>query len=216
VVDEYSLLNQSSAGVQGDSSWHQVDSEVTVHLALPQAMAHLADFEVEVRGFSKHAEYRVSMTVLTLQYNKIMQEDECVLLSAFGVESAEWECTILPLLLDFYEVRLSVFEKGPTETFVVKKVAPLSMIDVGAGVGHYEVGNTLRNLSIAPPRDLWIAFIGDSVTRYQYLSFVYFLRWGRWFDPEETPNLVRLMRDTSDESKSETSYDYFNRTRDQH
>jgi hypothetical protein len=38
------------------------------------------------------------------------------------------------------------------------------------------------------PRNLRLAFLGDSVTRYQYLSLAYFLRWGRWFDPDTIKN----------------------------
>lgn len=42
------------------------------------------------------------------------------------------------------------------------------------------------------PRDLRIVFIGDSLTRYTYLSLVYFLRWGQWYDPSHrTPHLVQ-------------------------
>ena len=37
-------------------------------------------------------------------------------------------------------------------------------------------------LKIKQPRDLSLLFVGDSLSRYQYLSLVYFLRWGRWFD----------------------------------
>lgn len=37
----------------------------------------------------------------------------------------------------------------------------------------------------ARPRNLHLVFLGDSVTRYQYLSLAYFLRWGRWFDPHQ-------------------------------
>jgi len=42
------------------------------------------------------------------------------------------------------------------------------------------------------PRNLRLVFLGDSVTRYQYLSLVYFLRHGRWFDHRvsERNNLV--------------------------
>ena len=41
------------------------------------------------------------------------------------------------------------------------------------------------------PRDVNIVIIGDSVSRYAYLSLVYFLRWGRWFEPTlERSNLV--------------------------
>jgi hypothetical protein len=41
------------------------------------------------------------------------------------------------------------------------------------------------------PTDINIVIVGDSVARYGYLSLVYFLRWGRWFDPGlEASNLV--------------------------
>jgi hypothetical protein len=41
------------------------------------------------------------------------------------------------------------------------------------------------------PTDVNIVIVGDSVSRYGYLSLVYFLRWGRWFDPGlEASNLV--------------------------
>jgi hypothetical protein len=33
------------------------------------------------------------------------------------------------------------------------------------------------------PTNLQIVFLGDSVTRYQYLSLAYYLRHGRWWDP---------------------------------
>lgn len=39
------------------------------------------------------------------------------------------------------------------------------------------------------PRNLQLVFIGDSITRYQYLSLAYFLRYGRWWDsPHDSPN----------------------------
>lgn len=41
------------------------------------------------------------------------------------------------------------------------------------------------------PRNLRIAFIGDSLTRYMYLSLVYFLRWGRWESNEDSPTMVQ-------------------------
>ena len=41
-------------------------------------------------------------------------------------------------------------------------------------------------------RDFGIVLMGDSITRYQYLSLVYFLRWGTWFDPRKMhPHLVQ-------------------------
>lgn len=39
------------------------------------------------------------------------------------------------------------------------------------------------------PHDLRLVFVGDSVTRYQYLSLAYYLRYGRWWDgPRDGPN----------------------------
>jgi hypothetical protein len=42
----------------------------------------------------------------------------------------------------------------------------------------------------ARPTGLRLVLIGDSITRHQYLSLAYFLRYGKWFDPRVTPNLV--------------------------
>jgi len=40
------------------------------------------------------------------------------------------------------------------------------------------------------PRNLHLAFIGDSVTRYQYVSLVYFLKTGQWWNQDEHPTLL--------------------------
>lgn len=40
------------------------------------------------------------------------------------------------------------------------------------------------------PRNLHIAFAGDSLTRYQYLSLAYFFKYGQWIDPDEIPNMM--------------------------
>ena len=42
--------------------------------------------------------------------------------------------------------------------------------------------------SVQPLRNLRLVFLGDSVTRYQYLSLAYFVRHKRWFDPNVTVN----------------------------
>jgi hypothetical protein len=42
----------------------------------------------------------------------------------------------------------------------------------------------------ARPTGLRLVFIGDSITRHQYLSLAYFLRHGKWFNPSEIPHLV--------------------------
>ncbi|GAX18973.1 hypothetical protein FisN_8Hh194 [Fistulifera solaris] len=47
----------------------------------------------------------------------------------------------------------------------------------------------LHNLPV--PRNLNILFMGDSLSRYQYLDLVYFLSHnGTWPSPDETPNMV--------------------------
>jgi hypothetical protein len=40
------------------------------------------------------------------------------------------------------------------------------------------------------PSGIRLVMIGDSITRYQYLSLAYYLRHGHWFDPKEKPHLV--------------------------
>jgi len=49
---------------------------------------------------------------------------------------------------------------------------------------------TLANMDLirVRPRNLSMVFVGDSITRYQYLSLAYFLRYGRWYDPTTFPN----------------------------
>ena len=42
------------------------------------------------------------------------------------------------------------------------------------------------------PRGLRLVLMGDSLLRYSYLSLVYFLKWGTWYDPDMmTPHLVQ-------------------------
>ena len=41
------------------------------------------------------------------------------------------------------------------------------------------------------PRNLRLVLVGDSVTRYQYLSLAYFLKYGSWWNPHQrSPNFV--------------------------
>jgi hypothetical protein len=44
------------------------------------------------------------------------------------------------------------------------------------------------NVRRAVPKNLRLVFLGDSLTRYQYLSLCYFLRHGRWLDPAAVVN----------------------------
>jgi hypothetical protein len=39
-------------------------------------------------------------------------------------------------------------------------------------------------------QNLRMAFVGDSLTRYQYLSFVHYLKTGRWIENEDVPNVI--------------------------
>ena len=43
------------------------------------------------------------------------------------------------------------------------------------------------------PCGISLVFMGDSLSRFQYYSLVYFLRHGTWIDPNSSPNLVRPM-----------------------
>jgi hypothetical protein len=46
------------------------------------------------------------------------------------------------------------------------------------------------DIADARPTGLRLVLIGDSITRYQYLSLAFFLRHGKWFDPKQKPHLV--------------------------
>ena len=46
------------------------------------------------------------------------------------------------------------------------------------------------NMNIDIPSNLHIVMMGDSLTRYQYLSLVYFLSKGKWVTNEARPNMV--------------------------
>jgi hypothetical protein len=41
-----------------------------------------------------------------------------------------------------------------------------------------------------PPRNLRLAFIGDSISRYMYLRLAHYLRWGYWETNETIPSIV--------------------------
>ena len=47
------------------------------------------------------------------------------------------------------------------------------------------------SIHIPIPRNLNIIFAGDSLSRYQYLDLVYFLKHGSWVDPSEKPNYLK-------------------------
>jgi hypothetical protein len=79
---------------------------------------------------------------------------------------------------------------GLVLAFSATRSAGVSMptpIEPVAILGEFFESDLLQNR----PTDVSIVIIGDSVSRYGYLSLVYFLRWGRWFEPDlEINNLV--------------------------
>lgn len=52
--------------------------------------------------------------------------------------------------------------------------------------------NSFRNQRqpVAKLRNFKIAFMGDSLTRYQYLDLVYFLKYGNWIEPTILPSMT--------------------------
>jgi hypothetical protein len=50
--------------------------------------------------------------------------------------------------------------------------------------------NNIGTNSLSIPRNIHIAFAGDSLTRYQYLSLAHFFKYGQWIDPDEVPNMT--------------------------
>jgi hypothetical protein len=79
--------------------------------------------------------------------------------------------------------------------FVIDKeeVEDLAFPDGGGSMmGATVEGKLLPENMLQPvPTGVNIVIIGDSISRYGYLSLVYFLRWGRWFEPTlEKSNLV--------------------------
>ena len=52
------------------------------------------------------------------------------------------------------------------------------------------------NMNVAIPQNLNIVMVGDSVTRYQYLSLVYFLKFGRWINPNSNSAKMVIKKST--------------------
>jgi hypothetical protein len=54
-------------------------------------------------------------------------------------------------------------------------------------------GPTNPNNNSSQIQNLHMSFVGDSLTRYQYLSFVNYLHTGRWIENDDVPNIIHLM-----------------------
>ena len=60
--------------------------------------------------------------------------------------------------------------------------------------------------NITVPSNLNIIMIGDSLTRYQYLSLVHYIQFGKWVNPKAVPNMVW-------EKTHEDFYHFYNYTK---
>jgi hypothetical protein len=67
-------------------------------------------------------------------------------------------------------------------------------IDPLAGYYPFGVSSTLGNSSLPHISGLRVAFVGDSLTRYMYLSLAAYLRRGRWVDDTDVPNILEEKR----------------------
>jgi hypothetical protein len=47
-----------------------------------------------------------------------------------------------------------------------------------------------NNINSSLIQNLSMSFVGDSLTRYQYLSFVHYLQTGRWIENDDVPNII--------------------------
>lgn len=72
------------------------------------------------------------------------------------------------------------------------------VLSSGSSKSHGSMGGSInfktpenhRQVQVRPT-NVSLVIVGDSIARYSYLSLVYFLRWGRWFDPGlDRSNLV--------------------------
>lgn len=60
-----------------------------------------------------------------------------------------------------------------------------------SNISTYKDLLSLVNFDIPVPQNLRIVFMGDSLTRYQYLDMAYFLSHnGTWISPDDIPNMV--------------------------
>lgn len=62
--------------------------------------------------------------------------------------------------------------------------------DLSSSHDHHFINSTsIEKSNISAPEHLRIVFLGDSVTRYQYVNLIYYLYTGKWEQNEEFPNL---------------------------
>lgn len=114
-------------------------------------------------------------------------------------------------LLVFHEIRffshgdsvLSTLLSTSDETMISESSSLTDTMTTGIGIkNQQEMQNYVPikvtkmedllnlNMTIDIPTNLHIVMMGDSLTRYQYLSLVYFLSKGKWIANEDRPNLL--------------------------
>lgn len=79
--------------------------------------------------------------------------------------------------------------------YVVTSTNKLASTDASINDTKDEHKQLEATVEICPkePCGLSLVFMGDSLTRFQYYSLAYFLRHGKWIDPESRRSLVRPM-----------------------
>jgi hypothetical protein len=84
-------------------------------------------------------------------------------------------------------LRVAVETVGPSQLKHPSKAAVLD----DPRAAHYPPGISTRgNSSLPHISGLRVAFVGDSVTRYMYLSLAAYLRRGRWVGEKDAPNIL--------------------------
>jgi hypothetical protein len=93
-----------------------------------------------------------------------------------------WASALVLIVLLVESGRVAIFEMG-----MIRQFLPLEITSKALSVRD--------SADMAPIRlqNLRLVFMGDSVMRYQYLSLVYFLRYGRWYDTDVAPHVNNLM-----------------------
>jgi hypothetical protein len=104
--------------------------------------------------------------------------------------ACRWTCNVvlslIVLVLSLETVRITISESNELDL-----IEALSTDDSVTPMRSTRVRRPTSPSSTAAlpiPKNLRLVFLGDSLTRYQYLSLAYFLRHGRWFDPDITIN----------------------------
>lgn len=93
--------------------------------------------------------------------------------------------------LDSFFITLSSFVSKASKTSDLNKTHHEAFSTEGVGGEVDEQGDRKFKYENGKIRNLRLAFVGDSITRYQYVSLVSYLHSGRWIENSDTPNPVK-------------------------